>query len=157
MPTYHVRPATLDDADALARHRLAMFSEMGTSIDAGSVDRAFRRWLADVMGTGAYQAWVVETDARSIVAGGGMLVLPWPPGPHYLGGRIGFVYNVYTEPAHRRRGLAQGVMTAIHQWCRDHAIGVVGLNASAAGQPMYEAMGYQVAPAPMMLVALDPS
>ena len=31
----------------------------------------------------------------------------WPPGPRYAGDRLAFVYNVYTEPAHRRRGLAR--------------------------------------------------
>ena len=30
---------------------------------------------------------------------------PGRPGPRYAGDRLAFVYNVYTEPAHRRRGL----------------------------------------------------
>jgi GNAT superfamily N-acetyltransferase len=156
MPPYHVRAATLGDVDALAHHRLAMFAEMGSSIDTTAVDDAFRRWLADLMPAGTYRAWVVETNGHEIVAGGGMTVLPWPPGPHYLGGRIAFAYNVYTEPAHRGRGLARMIMTTMHAWCRASGILVVGLNASVAGQPLYESMGYQPASSPMMLVGLEP-
>jgi GNAT superfamily N-acetyltransferase len=64
--------------------------------------------------------------------------------------RLAFVYNVYTEPAHRRRGLARRVMDAMHHWCRDAGIASIALNASEDGRPLYEALGYQVSPAPMM-------
>ena len=77
-----------------------------------------------------------------------MTILPWPPGPRYVGGRLAFVYNVYTEPAHRRRGLARMIMEAIHAWCRDDGIGVAGLNASGQAQRLYESLGYQQMPAP---------
>lgn len=130
MATYHIRPATLDDVDALAHHRTGMFSDMGTAFDVTAVDHAFRAWLAETMPAGTYRAWVVETGSDDpaettskerhprrpgdIVAGGGVTILPWPPGPNYVGGRIAFVYNVYTERSHRRLGLARLVMETIH-------------------------------------------
>jgi GNAT superfamily N-acetyltransferase len=67
-----------------------------------------------------------------------------------MAGRLAFVYNVYTEPAHRRRGLARRIMATIHDWCRGAGLPLVALNASRDGQPLYEAMGYQVFPHPMM-------
>ena len=148
---YIVRSATIDDLDVLVHHRTAMFRDMG--LPAGAVDESaapFREWAAEMMRTGVYRAWLVETDGGEIVAGGGATVLPWPPGPHYRGGRIAFVYNVYTEPAHRHRGLGRMVMHAIHDWCRAEGIHSVGLNASAAGQPLYESMGYQLSQSPAM-------
>jgi GNAT superfamily N-acetyltransferase len=154
MSTYRVRPAALDDVDALVHHRLAMFAEMGTEVDAGLVETAFREWLAAMLTAGTYLAWVVEARGHEIVGGGGITVLPWPPGPQYVGGRLAFVYNVYTEPAHRRRGLARLVMETIHGWCRENGIGLVGLNASQQGRTLYEAMGYQPTPSPMMLAAV---
>jgi GNAT superfamily N-acetyltransferase len=157
MSDYRIRPATLDDVDALVHHRVAMFTEMGISIDAGSVTTAFRDWVTRLLPAGTYRGWVVEAPAGEIVAGGGMTILPWPPGPWYVGGRMAFVYNVYTEPAHRRRGLARLIMDTIHQWCRDEGIGVAGLNASGQAQRLYESMGYQQMPAPMMICGLQPS
>ena len=151
---YRIRAATLDDVDTLVHHRLAMFGEMGTSVDADSVATAFADWVTRLLAAGTYRGWVVEGPAGDIVAGGGMTVVPWPPGPSYVGGRIAFVYNVYTEPAHRHRGVARMIMEAIHSWCGDAGIGVVALNASGQGQPLYESMGYQRTPAPMMMCGL---
>ena len=154
MSDYRIRPATLDDVDVLVRHRVAMFSAMGTSFDADVVTKAFRDWVTKLLPAGTYRGWVVEGPSGDIVAGGGMTILPWPPGPWYVGGRMAFVYNVYTQPQHRRRGLARTIMDAIHTWCRDEGIGVVGLNASGQAQPLYESMGYHQMPAPMMIASL---
>ena len=160
MSSYRLRPATLDDADALVHHRLGMFTDMGTAFDAAEVERAFRQWLAEMMPAGVYRAWLVEGPAEAgphvqIVAGGGITVLPWPPGPYFVGGRIAFVYNVYTEHAHRRRGLARLLMATIHSWCRANGLRNVFLNASDDGRPLYEALGYKAAAAPMMFIGLD--
>ena len=152
--SYIVREATLADSDALVRHRIAMFTDMGVPLDVETLARAFRTWLADVMPSGAYRAWVVEDEGGAIVAGGGMTILPWPPGPRYMGSRLAFVYNVYVEEAHRRRGLARRVMEAIHAFCRANAIASVALNASRDGLPLYRELGYVEAPAPMMFFAI---
>jgi GNAT superfamily N-acetyltransferase len=154
LSSYHLRDATLADADALVRHRIAMFTDMGIAVDAPALDREFRRWLAAMMPAKTYRAWLVEDAAGTIVAGGGLSVLPWPPGPRYMGTRIGIVYNVYTEPDHRRRGLARLVMETIHTSCRDDGITSVALNASADGRPLYESMGYALPPNPMMFLGL---
>jgi GNAT superfamily N-acetyltransferase len=154
MPEYQVRPATLNDADALVRHRIGMFTDMGFALDAAH-ESAYRAWLADAMPAGTYLAWVVEDAHRAIVGGGGITVIPWPPGPQHPGGRVAFVYNVYTEPAHRRQGVARLTMDAIHMWCRREGIASVALNASGDGRPVYEAMGYELAPSPMMILKLQ--
>ena len=96
-------------------------------------------------------------DGGAPVAGAGLTVLPWPPGPHYPGGRVGFVYNVYTAPAHRRRGLARQLMAVIHDWCRAEGLSSLALNASQDGQPLYRTLGYAVATSPMMFAGLTPA
>jgi len=141
---YDVRQATFDDVDTLVHQRIAMFTDMGRSFDAAVVDRAFRAWLETHMAAGIYHAWLVEDrETRASVAGGGLSILPWPPGPNYMVDRLAFVYNVYVEPAHRRRGLAQRVMDAIHGFCRVHGITSVALNASDDGRPLYQRIGFQ--------------
>ena len=154
MSDYRLRVATLDDLDVLVHHRIAMFQDMGVPLDAAALAGAFRPWLLEMMPKGLYRAWVVESGSL-VISGGGITILPWPPGPRYLGGRLAFVYNVYTEPEHRRQGLGKMVMEAIHGWCRQEQIGSLALNASQFGQPMYEALGYAVTPSPMMFFALE--
>jgi GNAT superfamily N-acetyltransferase len=154
MSDYRVRAATIGDVDALVHHRIAMFQDMGVPLDATAVDDAFRPWLLEMMPKGLYRAWVVESGSQ-VISGGGITILPWPPGPRYFTGRLAFVYNVYTEPDHRRRGLGRMVMEAIHDWCREERIGSLALNASRFGQSMYESLGYAVTPSPMMFFALE--
>jgi len=155
LSSYHLRRGTLTDADAIVHHRIAMFMDMGIPLDEPALDRQFRAWLGSMMAAGTYHAWLIETETGEIAAGGGASVLPWPPGPRYMSDRIAVVYNVYTEPAHRRQGLARRIMDAIHAWCRDEGIASVALNASADGRPLYESMGYLLPPNPMMFLGLS--
>ena len=162
MPDYIVRRATLDDVDTLVSHRIKMFEDMGVLSTAGAdperLGAAFKSWLFELMPAGTYVAWVVDAKGENgpagIVSGGGATLIPWPPGPRYSGSRLAFVYNVYTEPAHRGRGLARRGMDTIHEFCRAEGIGSVALNASTFGQPLYEALGYHVTTSPMMFLSL---
>jgi GNAT superfamily N-acetyltransferase len=162
MPNYTMRRATIEDVDTLVLHRIRMFEDMGVmSMPGANADRleaAFRSWVLELLPAGTYAAWVVEAASAQgpaeIVAGGGATLIPWPPGPWYPGHRLAFVYNVYTDPAHRGRGLARRVMDAIHEFCRAEGIGSLALNASASGQPLYESLGYRVTQSPMMFLSL---
>ena len=151
---YRVRLATLADADVLVRHRIGMFTDMGVALDVDELDRAFRAWLGDVMPRGMYRAWLVDAPDGAAVGGGGITIIPWPPGPQYAGDRLAFVYNLYTEPPHRRRGLARLIMHTIHRWCRDEGIGSMALNASRDGKTLYESMGYSESASPMMFLPI---
>ena len=151
MLDYSIREATLDDMDVLVRHRLAMFTDMGREFDVPLIAQMFREWLRPMMMDGDYRAWLCENAGGDVAGGAGITLLKWPPGPSPLrSDRVAFVYNVYTEHAHRRRGVARRLMETVHTWCADHGIGAVALNASSDAQHLYESMGYQVASSPMM-------
>ncbi len=152
--SYGLRTATLADADVLVHHRVSMFTDMGEPFDRAALESAYREWLAAMMASGSYRAWLVTADDGSVAAGGGITILPWPPSPRNLGHRIAFVYNVYTEPAHRRHGLARLVMDAIHDWCAKEGVQTIALHASADGRPLYEGMGYLPWPTPMMFLPI---
>src|SRR4051812_8916506 len=136
---YRIRMATLDDTDldTLIRHRIAMFTDMGRTVDAPRLGAEFRRWLLETMPTGAYRAWIAETAAGEVAGGGGATIIPWPPGPEYMGHRLAFVYNVYTEPAHRRRGLAGQVMAPPPTPRRGHGVKSIAPQAIRDRQPPF--------------------
>ena len=157
MADYRIRQATLDDIPVLVRHRIEMFAAMGVPVDADAVAGAFEQWLTKMLPSGNYLAWLAEDGAANVVGGGGTTVVPWPPGPRSLGDRLAFVYNIYTEPAHRRRGLARIILETIHAWCRDNGVAAGALNASPDGLPLYESMGYRIVPRPMMFCLISDS
>lgn len=52
------------------------------------------------------------------------------------------VVNVYTDPSHRRQGIARKLMEVIIDWCRSEGFGSVLLHASDEGRPLYESLGF---------------
>lgn len=142
---YAIRPATVDDTATIARHRAAMFLDMGeVSVENAAILQAESEpWLARLLGNGGYKGWLCCEDT-SIVAGAGVLILEIGPRPGcYLIGRAAHVVNVYTEPGHRRRGLARRLMLTILDWCSSHEMFQVTLAASREGRPLYESLGFQ--------------
>jgi len=153
-PGYRLREGTTDDIPVLLHHRIAMFEEMGLVIQRRPLGAAFTSWLSLQLPSGTYRAWVVEDATGKVVAGAGITMLTWPPGPRELSGTLPIVYNVYTEASHRRHGLARALMEAIHEWCRERGFRVIGLAASRFGRPLYESLGYRESTSPYMFAAL---
>jgi predicted GNAT family acetyltransferase len=50
---------------------------------------------------------------------------------------------MYTDPDHRRRGLAKSIIEAMTCWCREQGFGWVSLHASDAGRHIYENLGFK--------------
>ena len=151
---YSIRPATIGDIPHIVSHRAQMFRDMAIPAEFESMAAATALWLEHAIPSHTYRGWVACTGTGEVVAGGGLIVIPWPPGPITTDPRCGFIFNVYTQPAHRKQGLAKRLMDAIHQWCRGEGVERVVLNASTFGKPLYEALGYVVTNEPMMRLRL---
>jgi GNAT superfamily N-acetyltransferase len=139
--TYSIRAALSSDRDVICDHRRRMFDEIGQPMDT-TAQTAFESWLDRAFVSELYKGWFVVSTQGTIVAGAGLTIVPWPPGPNDKGDHVAFVYNVFTEPHHRQRGLARQLMNHIHTWCRGRHIRTVRLHASLRGRPLYEALGY---------------
>ena len=141
---YKFRDAGTGDIDTIMRHRRLMFTDMGYPADrfmddALSASRdMFSAWMAD----GRFRAWMVETGDGEIVGGGGVLVTPHLPSPRDTNPLRPLIVNVYTAPAHRRRGIARTLMEIMLDWCRERGFGSVTLYASTEGKPLYESAGF---------------
>ena len=151
---YAIRPATIADIPSIVEHREQMFRDMGIPAEFEDMAAATTLWLQHAIPSHTYRGWVATTASGEVVAGGGLLVIPWPPGPMTIDPRCGFIFNVYTRPAHRKQGIGKRLMDAIHEWCRSEGIERVVLNASTFGKPLYDAMGYVVSEEPMMRLRL---
>ena len=66
-----------------------------------------------------------------------------PPGPKDLTTSRGHLYNVSTEPAFRRRGLARACVIALLDWYPDETeVGQIELHATQDGDGLYRALGF---------------
>ena len=144
METYQLRPANLADRDVLAYQRRAMFEATGLLEPAGAarLEAAVRSYLERAMPAGTFYAWVVEHDG-AIVAGGGLQLRTLMPRPGYVEGEPeALIVSMWTEPAHRRRGLGRRVLEAMLSWGRARGLRRFTLHASADGRPLYSRYGF---------------
>ncbi len=138
------RRAVIADAEIIVRHRRAMFEDMGYESPAtAAMAGKFLPWLLTRMESGEYLAWFALAPDGTVIAGGGLWLMDWPPHMVGAGPRRGNIVNVYTEPAYRRRGIARRLMEEILAWCRQNGVDAVVLHASQEGRPLYESMGFQ--------------
>ncbi len=134
----NVRLATLDDLEALISLRIQLLE----AADAG-FDGALWAWLRTHLADGSFLAWLAE-DAGTVVAASGLTVLDRPPYPGNATGLDGYVTNMYTLPAYRRRGLARQLLEVLITHARQVGIKRLFLEASREGQPLYEEFGFRL-------------
>ena len=67
---------------------------------------------------------------------------------------MGYVFNVCTDPRHRRRGYSRACLTALLDWYHDRGVRTVDLRTSASAQPLYRSLGFQLTRDPAMRLAL---
>ncbi len=151
MVGYTLRRITAADASVLARHRADMFRDMGELSEdlSDTLIEASQAYFKQAIPDGRYVGWVAELrePPGEIVGGAGLQLcelLPRPdPGRERLvRGPQGLILNVFTEPAWRRRGVADALMRALLRWCRDNGIESLVLHASDEGRSLYEKLGF---------------
>ncbi len=139
-----IRRASPADVEVVVSHRLRMFADMGLGDDAArqAAAGASRPLMESALRDGWYHGWLAENGGR-VVAGGGVAIVPFPPTPADPNPRRAWILNMYTDPAHRRRGLATQILEEIVGWCREQGLKQVFLHASAAGRPLYVRAGFE--------------
>jgi GNAT superfamily N-acetyltransferase len=142
---YVIRLAGAHDAQLVAQQRASMFRDMGSvsAEESELLRRASEPWLSGKLMNGDYIGWLVE-HRGIVVAGGGIFVRELGPVPGcYRVCQWGHIANLYTETAHRRRGLAHRLMKTILDWCEAQHVDHVTLSASDQGRPLYKSLGFK--------------
>ena len=140
-----VRRAGPDDAAELTRLRIVMFADMGRDLAPLDEDwrrrnvAHFRRRLAE---TEVFAAYVVDRPGGGLAAS----AVGWT-NEHLIGtanrtGRSGYIANMCTDPAYRRRGYGRATLVALLAWLRTTGITTVDLHATPDGEPLYRTLGF---------------
>ena len=141
---YVLRDATPEDAEQIADHRTRMFADMGLvgGSDSAALKAETVPWIRALLLNHEYKGRFFEQDGE-VVAGGGLHLseLGSVPGCVRIG-RRGHIANVYTLPAHRRRGLARRLLEEMVSWSEWNGIDQLTLDASADGRRLYGSLGF---------------
>ena len=156
-----VRPrrATEQDVSALVHLRSLMFSSMG--YDVGGKDADWRvaasDWLREQLTMPQqFAGFVMEDTADGVACAALGRCEARAPSPNDVSGSHGRVFNICTEPAHRRSGYAQACLGALLTWFQtETGVRVVHLSATPEGATMYQAAGFREPAYPSMRLQLD--
>jgi len=140
-----IREAQPQDVTEIVRHRRRMYEDMG-ELDAAALDAmqtSSAAFLEKAIPAGLFRGWLAQTRAGRVVAGGGMMIVPWLSRPADPEPWRAWILNLYTYPEYRRQGIARRLMQAMIEWCRQAGFQSVSLHSSDEGHPLYESLGFR--------------
>lgn len=159
VPAVQLRRATQQDVAAMVRLRSLMLSSMGS--DVGGQDAAWRvdaaRWFQEQLARPQqFAGFVIEHPTAGVVCAALGSCDARAPVPGDVSGAHGHVFNLSTEPTHRRRGYAQTCLTALLSWFHtDTGVCVVSLNATPDGAGLYRSAGFREPAFPSMRMVMQ--
>ncbi len=144
------RVATVSDVPALVTAWYAMLDECDL-LGSGVVDD-WRERLSEHFEhqiKGRHARWFVAEDGGRVV--GTCLANLSTGRSNILKDVSALLAGIYVVPGYRKRGIARELTGRAIAWCRERGCVQVRLNASAAGRPLYESLGFVQAPEIMRL------
>ena len=141
------RKLTETDLETFIRMRINQLTEEYTSegrevpknVDlAGALTEYYHRHLAD----GTFVSWLA-LDGKTIVGTSGMSFVEKPPYFTCPTGRLGLLSSMFTDPDHRRMGIAQDLLNRVVEEARDYGCGSVWITASDMGVKLYTTYGFE--------------
>ncbi|QSB16428.1 GNAT family N-acetyltransferase [Natronosporangium hydrolyticum] len=156
-----VRRAVPADAPELVRLRTIMLSEMaGEPVPPGEwaapAEQMLRERLAEPAGTARLAAFVVDPPdgAPGLASCAIGTIERRLGGPENPTGEFGYLFNVATDPAYRRRGFSRAGTEAVLAWFRERGVVRADLKATPIGEPLYRSLGFVDSSAPSLKLVL---
>nr|WP_037909228.1 GNAT family N-acetyltransferase [Actinacidiphila yeochonensis] len=149
-----MRAAEVRDAAEVVRLRRLMFEAMSGRDAAGPWEAEAERVLAARLaapGSEAMGVFVVDAEGGGLAACAVGTVEERLPSPGAPSGRFGFVFNVCTDPAHRRRGYARAAVEALLAWFTAEGVHRVDLHATVDAAGLYRSLGFTEHSLPLSL------
>ncbi|MFI5531725.1 GNAT family N-acetyltransferase [Kitasatospora sp. NPDC051853] len=143
-----VRTATPADAAELVRLRALMFEAMSGAAAPGeweaTAETVLRERLAAPPQELTMPAFVVDDPGRPgrLAACAVGTLEQRLPAPGHPDGLFGFVFNICTDPGHRRRGYARACTAALLEWFDARRATRIDLHATEGAEPLYRDLGF---------------
>lgn len=137
--------ATGSDIQNLVDARIAFLTEL-TGVQTEEQTNMLRHQLEKYFNTAindnSYICWLAKAD-NQIVGWGGMTVRVHPGNFKNPSGRVGYIMNMYTSPAHRRKGIGTNLLHKLKETGLEMGIKAFELHATRDGEPVYVKYGFE--------------
>jgi len=150
-----IRKATVADIDLLIKLRIDYLLEenkVQSLQDAEDIEKKLHDYFEKWIPNGNFIAFLAG-DGGDIYSAAFLSIVERPPrtAASYL---VGTVYNVFTYPPYRRKGIATKVMRVLLEEAKLLGVVSVDLLATEDGKPLYEKLGFQIADYTSMRIKL---
>ena len=131
---------TEDKLDEFIRLRINQLREEGAKEDIDLVP-ALKDYYNRHMADGTFVSWLAVEDGK-IIGTSGMSFVERPPYFSCPSGKTGILSSMYTDPNHRRRGIAKELLSRVVEEARNYGCGSVQITASDMGVLLYTDFGF---------------
>lgn len=142
-------PADLDEALAW---RMEVLDEVFAEDEPwphGLLREANAAFLTEHLGTDLI-FWIASMDGVDVGCGA-FCIQPELPSPDNPSGLAAYLMNIYLRPAFRGQGAGHDLVSGLVAQARERDIGKIYLEATEAGRPVYEGLGFSKMSAMMKL------
>ncbi|KUJ43314.1 hypothetical protein ACZ90_67395 [Streptomyces albus subsp. albus] len=143
------RPATPDDASAIARLRSELI--LSEPLDETWLAICSDQLAARLQPAGDARAYVIDAPTGGLATCALGLVHAVLPAPKYPQGLAVRIHAVATAPAYQRRGYAKAALGALLDHLEKDGVTLYELYASDGSAPLYASLGFRSDPALMRM------
>jgi ribosomal protein S18 acetylase RimI-like enzyme len=136
------RRATLEDVASLVSMRLAFLAEVSGATGSEPVLReSLAEYFSGMIPSNEFVGFLGVADS-AIIATSGLVFHHHPPSNRNPSGREGYIMNMYTIPAFRRRGIASRLLQMLIDHARQNDCGKISMHALPNGRSIYVKSGF---------------
>ena len=137
-----IRIANEKDIDTLMDIRLTMLRQVNGMADSDTFSEELTEHSRRYFQKGDQTTAIALEDGKPVACASISYIEIMPTFDHPTGRRA-HLMNVYTDPAFRRRGIAQELCKLLIEDAKKKGATEISLDATESGRPLYEALGFK--------------
>ena len=137
----YFRLASIKDLDLLIDLRKQLLVEEGQSAHS-DIDEELKIFFENELSSKQYVQWLVEEN-NQVIATGAIQFISFPPSYFNPQGIRGYITNMYTHAAYRKKGIAKQLLNRLIEEAERRKVHHLFLISSEMGKPLYKKVGFQ--------------
>jgi len=138
-----IKKAAEENIPDLVDIRIKFMCEVNSTINYDpKLPESLYKYMKETMPKDEFITWIA-VDRDKIVGTSAICFYNLPPTSNNVSGKTAYIMNVYTLEEYRHRGIAYSLFEKVLNEARKKDCGIVYLNATEGGRPLYEKFGFE--------------
>ena len=138
-----IRKITPADIECIVSMRMQMLDETTEESMPEGLENQIRRFVRKHMKDGTCKGVLAEENGR-MIADAVIYLFETMPDEMNIMGRTAMLYNVYTVPEYRGKGIMAQMLPVVIQLAKESGAAELKMTAAPKAIPLYERMGFHV-------------